>query len=173
MQRPTVVTVFGILNIVFAAFGLFGALASVMLFAAAGTNSNNPVVQIIQNNPGYATWLKFSIVMGVVVCAVLLAAGIGLLKLKPWARTISIIYAIYAIVMVFVGGAVNYFFLVQPMLQQSQHQHGPEAAGAVGGAVGGMFGSCFGLIYPVLLLIFMMRANVVAAFRQSELESGR
>lgn len=34
MQRPTSVTAFGILNIVFAAFGVFGALALVMLFTA-------------------------------------------------------------------------------------------------------------------------------------------
>ena len=103
MQRPTSVTVFAILNIVFAAFGLFGALASVMLFVAVGANSNNPVIQVIRDNPAYAAWMKFSIVLGVAVAAVLLAAGIGLLMLKSWARIVSIAYAIYAIVMIPVG----------------------------------------------------------------------
>jgi hypothetical protein len=165
MQRPTVATVFGILNIVFAALGIFGVLASVMLFMAVGASSNNPVIQLIHDSPAYAAWMKISIVLGLLTAGVLLAAGIGLLMLKPWARMVSIVYAIYAIVMVGIGGAVNYVFLIQPLMQQAQQKQGPEAAGAIGGAIGGMFGSCFGLIYPILLLIFMMRANVVAAFR--------
>jgi hypothetical protein len=36
---------------------------------------------------------------------------------------------------------------------------------AIGGAVGGVMGGCFGMIYPILLLIFMTRPKVVAAFR--------
>jgi hypothetical protein len=109
--------------------------------------------------------LKLSIALGAVVCVVLLAAGIGLLRLRPWARMASIIYAIYAILMGLVGMVVNYYFLVQPMLAQAQQKQGAEAAGAIGGAIGGCIGGCFGLIYPILLLIFMTRANVVAAFR--------
>jgi hypothetical protein len=164
MNRPTAVTVFGILNIVFAVFGVVGVFASVMLFAAVGTDSKNPVVQIIHNNALFADWMKVSIVLGLVVSAALLVAGIGLLKLKPWARLVSIAYAIYGVVMVVVGGVVNYFFLVQPLLAQAHTQPGPAAAAAIGGAIGGTLGSCFGLIYPVLLLIFMLRADVKAAF---------
>jgi len=165
MQRPTAVTVFGILNILFAVFGIFGVLASLALFAAAGASSNNPVIQLINDSPAYAAWMKIAIVLGVVVSAALLAAGIGLLRLKPWARIVSIIYAIYSLVMVPVSAVVNYFYLIQPMLAQAHQKQGPEAAGAIGGAIGGTFGSCFGLIYPILLLIFMFRANVVAAFQ--------
>lgn len=165
MQRPTAVTVFGILNIVFAALGLFTMLGSMMLFTVTGGNSSNPVVQLIHDNPTYAAWMKICIALGLIVSPLLLAAGIGLLKLKPWARTISIVYAIYSIVMVPVSGVINYIYLVQPLLQQAQQKQGPEMAGAIGGAIGGTFGSCFGLIYPILLLIFMLRANVAAAFR--------
>jgi hypothetical protein len=165
MQRPTAVTVFGILNIIFAALGILGALASVMLFMAEGTSSNNPVIQHIHDSPGYAMWLKISIGLGVFGGAVLFAAGLGLLALKPWGRMLSVFYAMYAIVMVLIGGVANYILLIQPLMQQAQQKQGSQAAGAMGGAIGGMFGSCLGLIYPVLLLIFMMRANVVAAFR--------
>jgi hypothetical protein len=165
MQRPTSVTVFGVLNIVFAVLGIFSMLAMMAFFAMAGTSTNNPVIQLIQNNPAYASWMKLSLVLGVPVAVVLLAAGIGLLKLKPWARIVSIAYGIYAIVMVLAGMVVNYIFLLRPMLQEAQQQQGPQAATAIGGAVGGTFGSCFGLIYPILLLIFMLRPNVVAAFR--------
>jgi len=101
----------------------------------------------------------------------LLAAGIGLMMLKPWARLVSIGYAIYAIVFGIVGMVINFFFLVRPMIEHAQQQSGPEAAVAIGGAVGGTIGGCFGLIYPIVLLIFMFRANVVGAFKpQTPLE---
>jgi hypothetical protein len=163
MNRPTAVTVFGVLNIVFAVFGVIGLIASVMLFLPQA-NSTNPVIQLIHDRPAYAAWMKWSAALGGVVSVALLAAGIGLLHLKPWARTASVLYGIYAIVMVIAGSVVNYFFLLRPMLEQAQQKHGPEAAAAIGGAVGGTVGGCFGLIYPVLLLIFMTRPNVVAAF---------
>ena len=125
---------------------------------------NNPVLELIQDNPSYAAYLKVSIVLTMIISAVLLVAGIGLLKLMPWARTLSIIYGIVAIIMVFISSIANYFFLVQPMLAKAHEEQGPQAAAAMGGAIGGMFGGCFGIIYPILLLIFMTRPKVVAAF---------
>jgi len=165
MQRPTAVTVFGILNLVFAALGIFGVLGSVMLFAAVGDTSKNPVIQIIHDNPTYAAWMKISIPLGLLSSAALLAAGIGLLQLKPWARLLSIVYALYALVMVLASTVVNYVFLLQPMMQQAHGKSGPEAGAAIGGAIGGMIGGCFGLLYPVVLLIFMLLPKVSAAFR--------
>jgi hypothetical protein len=165
MQRPVSVTVFGILNIVFAAFGLFGVLALLLLFAAVGNDTHNPVIQLIHDNATYAAWLKISIVLGLGVSGALLAAGIGLLQLRPWARRLSIAYAIYGLVMIPLGTVVNCVFLLPPLLEQARQHQGPEAAGAIGGAIGGTFGGCVGIIYPIFLLIFMLRANVKAAFR--------
>jgi peptidoglycan/LPS O-acetylase OafA/YrhL len=110
MQRPTSVTVFGILNIVFAALGFFGVVASVMMFTATAASSNNPVIQLVQDNPSYAAYMKVSIVLSVIISVVLLVTGIGLLKLKSWARTLSIIYGIVAIIMVIASSIMNYFF---------------------------------------------------------------
>ena len=166
MQRPTSVTVFGILNMVFAVFGVFGMIASIAVLMMPASSSN-PVVKIMQENQAYAVWMKICIPLGLLSCAALLAAGIGLMCLKPWARTLSIGYAIYAIVFGILGMVVNFLFLVPPLLAQARQQHGPEAAGAIGGAIGGTIGGCIGLIYPVVLLIFMFRPNVVAAFRPS------
>jgi hypothetical protein len=164
MQRPTAVTVFGVLNIVFAVLGAIGVAASLMLFGSQA-GAENPIVQLIHDNPTYALWMKFSASAGLVVCVLLMAAGIGLLMLKPWARGLSIFYGIYAIVMGIVGTAVNYFYLVQPIIERAQQKQGPEAAAAIGGAIGGTIGGCVGLIYPVLLLVFMTRPKIVAAFR--------
>ena len=146
MQRPTSVTVFGVLNIVFAAFGVFGLIASIALLLMP-VDSNNPVVKVMHESPGYAAWLKIGILLGILSCAALLAAGIGLLRLKSWARTLSIGYAIYAIAFGILGMMVNFIFLIRPMLDQARQQQGTQAAGAIGGAIGASIGGCFGLIY--------------------------
>src|SRR6266516_4793284 len=159
MQRPASVTAFGILNIVFGVFGVFGLLGTMALFSFTYA-STNPVVKIMQQNPAYTTWLKLTIPLGLLSCGVLLAAVIGLLRLKGWARKLSIVYGIYAIVFGIVGIVINFIFLLQPLLEQAAQKQGPEAAAAIGGAVGGTVGGCFGLIYPILLLVFMTRTKV-------------
>jgi hypothetical protein len=168
MKRPVAVTVFGVLNIVFAGFGLVGMLGTfVLLFADPALAAGNPALKAIQDNPGYAAWIKLSIPLGLLTCAVLLAAGIGLLMLKRWGRNLSIAYGVYAIVMALANMGVSYNYLVRPLMDDAARKHGPEAAAAIGGAVGGIAGGCLGLIYPVLLLIFMTRPTVKAAFRSS------
>ena len=164
MERPTSVTVFGILNIVFAVIGVFGLFATAALFLTTG-GSNNPVIKIIQGQPIYAAFMELSIPLGVLSSGALLASGIGLLLLKRWARIMSIGYAIYAIVFGIVGSIMNFLFLVRPMIEEANQKQGPEAAGAMGGAIGGTIGGCCGLIYPILILIFLPRPKVVSAFQ--------
>jgi hypothetical protein len=159
--------VFGILNLVFAAFGFLGLLGTVALLSAKA-NSHNPVIQIMHDSPGYAAWTKISIPLGLLSCLALLGGGIGLLCLKSWGRLLSIAQAIYAIFMGIANVVVSAIFLLPPLLEQARTQHGPEAAAAIGGAVGGTIGGCIGLIYPVLLLVFMFRPKVVAAFNPSQ-----
>lgn len=161
MHRPTSVTVFGILNIVKAGFGIFLAITSIALFLAPA-DSNNPSIKMLHENPAYAAWMKLFIPLGLLSCTVLLVAGIGLLCLKSWARTLSIAYAIYAICMGILSTAVSSIFLFQPFLKN--HQDSQAAAAAMFGLIGGGIVVCLGLIYPILLLLFMLRPTVAAAF---------
>jgi hypothetical protein len=167
MQRPASVTVFGILNIMFAVFGSVALVASVVMLSVVGAFPN-PMVKIMQESPGYAVWLKINIPLGLMSCAVLLAAGVGLIKFKEWGRKLSLGYAIYALFMGVVGLVMNFFFLLRPLLQEAGRQQGPEAAAAFGGMIGGTLGGCFGMIYPVLLLIFLTRPKLVAALQASQ-----
>ncbi len=168
MKRPTSVLVFGILNLVFAAMGVFGilTLAAVMLTpqspAMQKAIQQNPVLQLIQRNPDYAMFMKISTLAEGGAMVVLALAGVGLLLLWSWGRHLSTLYAVYAIIAVMIRAMVNYHFVIAPMLEKMPHGHlTPEQAGAIGATAGG---SCFGMIYPVLLLIFMFRPKVVAAF---------
>ena len=164
MRRPASVTVFGVLNFVFAALGVIGLMASFALLGLPAS-SNNPVIHFIHESTRYAIWLKLCIALGMLSCALLLAAGFGLLSLKPWARRLSIAYAIYAIVFCLGGMLINLIFMVQPMIGPAGQQRAFATVWAVGGPISGTIGGFFWLIYPLLLLAFMLRPKVAAAFR--------
>jgi hypothetical protein len=162
MQRPTAVTVFGVLNLVFGGLGLLCTpISLIMLFYQA--QQGNPMSRILDENAAYRVYLIAAAVAGVLAALVLIAAGIGLLQMKSWARLTSIGYAIFGIVTGVVAIIVNVVFIFGPMMTQAR-DGGPEAAAAIGGLVGGMAGGCFGLVYPILLLIFMTRPKIRNAF---------
>ncbi len=164
MQRPVAVHVFGVLNCVVAALGVIGLIASITLLGLPA-DSNNPVIQFIHACPDYAVWLKLCVPLGVLGCALLLAAGFGLLCVKPWARTASMVCAIYLIVFCLGGMLVNLIFMDQPTLGPARQQRAFETVAALGAPVSGTIGGLFWLIYPLLLLAFMLQPKVIAAFR--------
>lgn len=170
-RRPAPVNVFGILNIAFAVMAFFSLLMlAAMLFlgdrlADSPILKSNPVLAMMMNNPGYRMIQQISLVLGIPSTLMLLISGIGLLKLKPWARMLSIIYGIFAVVQCLALSVANYFYMLEPMLKQQPDMRDPQAAGAFFGAIGGTLGGCVGIIYPILLIIFMHRRSVVDALR--------
>ena|SRR6266404_3240361 len=165
MERPTAVSVFGILNLAKGALGIFGFFWSIALFSSAAAASN-PALRLMLENADYRKLMKIMAPIGLIACGVSLATGIGLLRLKSWARRLSIAFAIYGILVVLVTVPLNFIFLFRPMLEQARQLQGPEASGMIGGAIAGTFGGVLGLVYPILLLIFMTRPNVIAAFQR-------
>ena len=169
MQRPVSLIVFGVLNLVFALLGVMGFAFSALLLFGGMQAALDPVTRDLFANPAYLAFLKISMLIGLVALLALGAAGIGLLLTKPWGRTLSIGYGVYAILMSLVGMVVNYLFVWQPQLERIQRMAaGPEQAAMYGGMIGGACGGCVGLIYPVLLLVFMFRPNVIAAMRGAQ-----
>jgi len=170
MQRPTSVTVFGILNLAFGALGLCGVVFTLASFAIPqNPRMVNPVLDLMHKNAGYRMFLQVTTGLGLIATLALILSGAGLLKLQPWARTVSIVYGVYSIGMGVAGVAVNYFVLLQPLMKQAGAMPaGPQRAGLIGGAIGGTLGGCLGVIYPVVLLVFMFRPTVVRAFQRNE-----
>ncbi len=169
-QKPTAATVFGILNILFGVLGICGiAMSAVVLFIplSAQMTAENPALQLMEENAAYRTFTQVAVVLGFAATAALIAAGIGLLQLRPYGRSLSIGYGIYAIVMNLAGTFVNVAIVFPALLEKANEAGGgPAQAGAYGGIIGGVGGSCIGLIYPGLLLYFMFRPNMVAAFNK-------
>ena len=169
MPRPVSTLVLGILNLVFGAMGLLGiAMTMAMVFIPQPKSPSpnpNPFMGLIQENEGYALFMKISVPLGLVASVVLILAGVGLLRLRSWGRHLSIGYAIYAIIAAIVGAAANCYFLM-PLVQKALRMPGgPEQMGLIGGVIGGMVGGCVGVLYPAILLFFMFRPNVVAAMQ--------
>ena len=157
--RPIALTIFGILNI---GFGLFD-FASLMLSKIIGhaNVSGNALVKTMQSAPAYAAWNRFSACITGVFGLVLLTAGIGLLLTQNWARILSIVYAVTAAIFIMAGSVVSYPFV------QATLAHFPAVPAGMIGALTLMavvFGTLLGLAYPVLLLIFMTRPKIIAAF---------
>lgn len=170
MHRPTSVTVFGILNLVFAALGLCGVAFAVMGLAVianmpeAADMPPNPQLDALQH-PGYQAFTYANIGLGFLATIVLAIAGIGLLKLKSWGRSLSLGYAAYSIVMLIVGLVVSYIFIIQPAVALAEQGDDPQhQQQMVVQLVTFTAQGCFGFIYPFLLAFFMFRPNVKAAF---------
>ncbi len=146
-ERPTSVTVFGILNIVFGSLGLLcmpvGLFAILAMPNAMNTAGSNTV------------WMLLSGVVGLACTIFLIIAGIGLLYLKAWARKGSLLYGWFAIIWGIIGVAFNVCFMTSSM--------GGSAERVVPSVIGGVCAGSIGLIYPVLLVIFMHRPNVKQA----------
>ena len=169
MQRPTAVTVFGVLNIVFGVmavtctpFALITTKLSQSMLdnLPEASRMENPVLEMMQS-PGFMAYTYVSTAVGMAFGALLIAAGIGLLKLRPWARLVSIGYAVYSWVGTAAGQVIAYFLLYAPMLETAPPSGGPASAAFVGPVVG----SCVSLVYPTILLIFMLRPEIRAAFQ--------
>ena len=150
--KPAAVTVFGVLNCVFGGMGiLFAPISIFRLILGSRT------MEIVW---GYKICLFISSFVGIGFSAWLLSLGIGLLKLKGWARRGSIIYSLIAIVWHIASSVLYLVALSLGWLTM--------AKGQLLAVVVGIF--CFfgGLIYPILLMIFMQTTKVKRAFGQLE-----
>ena len=169
-QKPTAATVFGILNLLFGGLGLCGIVmtAAIMLVPLnPQMTKDNPALQLMEESAVYRTFTQVGLVLGFFATVVLIVAGIGLLTFRPYGRTLSIGYGIYAVVANVLGTIINVVYVFPALLEKANAAGGgPAAAGTYAGIFGGLFGTCLGLIYPVLLLYFMFRPNMVAAFKK-------
>ena len=80
--------------------------------------------------PGHRVYSVISLLLGLAAAGVLIAAGVGLLKLRPWGRTLSIGYVVFSFASFFVNTVVTYVVLIRPMMESAP---GPEMIGGPGG----------------------------------------
>ena len=161
MKRPPSSIVFGILNIGWALLGILGLVLGIITL----NQPNNPMAPLMRGSSATALWLKGSMPLGILMALVLLLSGIGLLRLKPWGRSLALFYGVAEIGLGVIGLIFHFGMIVPGLLAQLPMANAPEVAmGIMGGVVGGTLGGLVNIAYSVLLVVFMKRPNVVAAF---------
>jgi hypothetical protein len=154
IEKPTSVTVFGVLNCVFG--GLFFVCVPVGFFfvlMAGKTGDTSPELNAFD-------YISLVVVFGLSVWEII--TGIGLLKFASWARQGTILYAVCEIIWVLFNIVMHFTSAGQMTVPDGTQevQMGYQA----GYYIGQWCGFIFTLIYPVLLLIFMNTRKVKAAF---------
>jgi hypothetical protein len=181
-QRPTAVLIVAILNLVFGGLGvlamLCGGLGLLLLIALAanappppggGPNPLKELGDVFAKIPGYIPYMIVSSVLNSVMAIALIIAGIGLLKMRPWARWTSVGYAVYAIASTIVG-LIYTLAVVNPAMAEWQRDFARRQGAGVQPSTFGsntavtIFSSVLGMAYAVALLIVLFLPHVSAAF---------
>lgn len=150
-NRPTSLTVFAVLNMVFGGMGLL--MSPINVLQVIMPSGGNPATEAMQDSVFFVMFSIVGAIAGVIFGIAMLIAGFGLIKDRPWGRTLSIFVAIAQIIWIFVAIPLMVIGLM-PLLNSSD---AAVVAGGVGGLIGGSCGMCIGFIYPVLMLYFMYR----------------
>jgi hypothetical protein len=168
--RPTSVTVLGIVNIILGSMWLFGGVCGAaslplsMLVGQAGMSE-------YQLSQPLMAWSAIQSFVGAIVGLLFLLGGIGLLRSRPWGRTISIGAAIAKLVVSALTQGVS--ILLGASMLRGGHIPGMEHLDMTKefmGLVAAMMlvGACLGLVfnmgYPVTLVVFMFTRRVRTYF---------
>ncbi len=149
-------------------FLFMGAFASFMESMPEMEGAQMMQLELMRSGPMQA----YSIISGLVLLmlgVLLLIGGIGLLKLKPWGRSLSLGVAVGDIVWVLLNFAINIFFVI-PRTAQMMADEIPQGPQMVGNVVIAIFSTFFFLVYPVVLLVFL---NLESIKKQFELTPGQ
>jgi len=187
-RRPTSITVFAILNIVFGSLGLACGLCGVVGQAASGmmtTQSTGAKGQQFDTEafkkhmerevPGYTIVEWGRLLLGIFLSLLLLGSGIGLLKMQLWARLACMGYGVIQI-LVQLGVLVYNIALVLPAID-TYFRNNPLPGGITmpswSFVAGAVVGALLSVTYAVILLIWAALPATGRAFSQGALDEGR
>jgi len=189
-ERPTAITTMAILNIVIGGLGMLCGLcglgapaASAGILKMAGAGAGDPMAVLNERVPGLFFWMFTKISLALVLSVLLVIAGIGLLNMKKWGRTLSLVYAIFTIPLQ-IAYVLFQILLVQPATKEAmaQIQPPPMAPGqAAGQQIGQQIGPAIGVVgaaslfvlYSVAVLVVMLLPAVTEAFAPPRLRDRR
>jgi hypothetical protein len=160
-QRPISITVFGILNIGFGMLKYVGLLF--MGFLMHLNLAGNSAFAAMRADPASRGWNHFNIAIGVVFGIILIASGVGLLLMQNWARILTVIYSVLAMIAVLVGAPFSHRLMMRH-LTTTQFPGVPLDLIAAMAQIFFVMGIVLALAYPVLLLVFMTRPKMIEAF---------
>jgi hypothetical protein len=187
-ERPASVTVIAFFHFIIGGLGLLCNLCS-MAGAVGGGGVQGGVpfqsspkqvemqkameAMIARDLPAYQVINVVSTLASVVLAIMLISAGIGLMQMAPWGRTLSIAYGGVSLALKVFGAVYTILFLV-PVLDNVMQLMMPQVRTAqdrklletiMTFAKGAVYvGACLPMIYPVVVLLVMGQTSVREAF---------
>lgn len=190
-KRPALVTVVAIINLSFGILGVlclscagFGLAMIVPALQKAPAKPGGPdpmrdlkdLFDVFDKIPGYSTVMLASGVLSLVMSAVLLASGVGLLKMRGWGRMLALAYAVYSLLSA-VGMTAYSMAYVQPAIPAAVEEiekkreadklplnpNLSQLKGSAGGG-GNPTGNLLGVLYGIALLVLLNLPDVRRAF---------
>lgn len=151
--KPMLVAVVGVLHLGFGALGLCGQLVSGLALAQMG---GNPVLSQAWGPPGSGvrTFMTVSMVIGAVSSVLHVAAGVGLLGMRPWGRKLALALAL-------VGAAMTLLSLPISLPMTLENMPTAQHPFAIGSAI---VSAVFSLGYQALVVALLTRPHVGDAF---------
>ncbi|HEV2950375.1 MAG TPA: hypothetical protein VGX70_23545 [Gemmataceae bacterium] len=182
-ERPVVVLVFAILNIIFGGLGTLGmcCVGIMVVFLGAIFSSAPASANIPQLPTDVVVYFVIVIVSHLILSLLLLVSGIGLLNMRAWARRGSIAYGVATIAISMINAPV-YVAFVAPQMEKWQHAVQEEAQrqqqrqggrpapmyqsnqSPMANAVSTIGGAIIGTAYAIALLVVMLLPSVRDAF---------
>jgi len=150
VEKPTSVTVFGVLNLAVGCYQLIRILPGFYKITVGACNNPEKII-------GSEILVLLLCLVGIGLSVWLIVLGIGLLGMKKWSRRGSIMYARIQIVLIAITIGMLVISLSIGWSSLPKDRLGVFLFQIVTGLIGK-------LAYPVLLLIFMQTARVKQAF---------
>lgn len=166
IEKPKTLLVIGILNLAFAAFGIFGLLSSVMVLIKPDMYPGNPVPTILQNDATYAAYYQVLLGFSFLLIPVQLASAIGLMRGREWARKLTLILALVAVVVAAVNGWISHTHLSGPVMAEAMKGVGNDATAQkimeVTMTISLIIGLIVSAVWAVIQFALLCRAKVRA-----------
>lgn len=173
---PGVVVAVAVLNFVFGGLGLLGFFCgggALLWMASASPFGGDPVSQALaltwqalRQVPGYVPVAIGQLVVGLVLAVLVIVAGVGLLHLRGWARVLTLVYAVFTILLQ-IGGVVYTLAVVNPALDRvlPPMLHRDGAFGPGSNNLLPIVGALLSVGHGVFVLIALLLPSTAAAFR--------
>jgi len=160
MQRLLSVTIVSVFNVVSGFLGGmltgFNAVFMARLVYTAVVDRRIGPPAIIN------AWSLCVVVLGFVASVLLMVAGVGTLKMRPWGRRLTIVFSISASLLAVCLAVISVHFVAPALVRM---QAGPLPAALVDTWREAVWYIVIWSAYPCFLLVFMYRPRVRAVFK--------
>lgn len=177
--RPKSLTAAAVICFIFGAFGLFGLLGALMSLADVqfGTMPGTAeATKAMMNEPHVKALTVYGGFLNAAAGALLIAAGVGLLKCRNWARTVTILWSLYNVAVYIVSGYITSVYMMPLMQKMMEAQFKAQSGGkgmpssdiaskmgSVMGTLSAVVGVLFAVAVGVTLIILVTRPKAKAA----------